>query len=161
MAGRRPDPRERMEQPRKPSPLEVGATVIDFDTAPVTPAELARLYGVAGWHVLPEGNFGRALAGTFFSLAARDAGRRLVGYGRVVSDGGIYSWIHDLIVVPELRGRGLGGRILQGLITHITAVGIPYIGLFAAKERAGFYEGFGFRRRPDDAPGMYLYLAPD
>jgi hypothetical protein len=40
----------------------------------------------AGWHVPPEENFGRALAGTYFSLAARDPEGRLIGYGRVVSD---------------------------------------------------------------------------
>lgn len=79
----------------------------------------------------------------------------------MISDGGIHSWIHDLIVLPEFRGRGIGGRILAGLIGHITEAGIPHIGLFAAKDRASFYERFGFRRRAADAPGMYLYLAED
>ncbi len=134
---------------------------VRLDPASVSTTELARLYGIVGWHVSPEENFDRALAGTYFSLAARDPEGRLVGYGRVVSDGGIQAWIHDLIVVPELRGRGLGRHILRSLIDRITADGIPYIGLFAAKGRAGFYETFGFRRRPDDAPGMFLYLLPD
>lgn len=157
----KPDPNDKADQLREPSPIEIRGTVIKFEATPVAPADLARFYGMVGWHVLPEENCRRALAGTYFSLAVRDPEGRLVGYGRVVSDGGIHSWIHDLIVVPELRGQGIGGRILRGLIDHITASGIPYIGLFAARERASFYESFGFKRRPDDAPGMYLYLVPD
>lgn len=59
---------------------------VRLDPASVSTTELARLYGIVGWHVPPEENFGRALAGTYFSLAARDPEGRLIGYGRVVSD---------------------------------------------------------------------------
>lgn len=131
-----------------------------FETASPRPEEVAALYTSAGWHVLPPEVYRKALAGTFLSVSARREGR-LVGYGRVVSDGAIYAWIHDLIVVPELRGQGLGRKILRELLDRTVAAGVPYLGLFAAKGRAGFYEAFGFRRRPDDAPGMFLYLQPD
>ncbi len=143
-----------------PPPTVVRGDSIVFDGGPVRPDELARLYNVVGWHVVPEENFRRALAGTYVSIAARCQGE-LVGYGRALADGGVHSWIHDLIVVPEFRHQGIGGHILRGLIDRLRDDGIPYIGLFAAKDRASFYEGFGFKRRPDDAPGMYLYLLPD
>jgi len=31
-----------------------------------------------------------------------------------------------------------------------------FIGLMAAKDVAGFYEHYGFHRRPADRPGMYM-----
>ena len=142
-------------------PLTVNGQAITFDTRPVTPPELASFYASAGWHVLPPENFRRALSGTYFSLSARAPGGRLVGYGSIVSDGGIHSWIHNLIVLPEFQGRGLGSRLLAGLIARIRNSDIPYIGLFAAKGRTGFYQKFGFAPRPDDSPGMFLYFQPD
>jgi len=142
-------------------PLTVNGQALTFDTRPVTPPELASFYASAGWHVLPPESFRRALSGTYFSLSARAPGGRLVGYGRVVSDGGIHAWIHDLIVLPEFQGRGLGSRLLTGLIERIRNSGIPYIGLFAAKGRTGFYQKFGFAPRPDNGPGMFLYFQPD
>ncbi len=144
-----------------PEPLLVDGHPVTLETTPVTPEELANLYGLVGWHVLPADYYRRAIAGNFVALAARDAAGKLVGYGRALSDGGIHSWIHDLIVVPGLRGKGIGGRILEGLVASLRTKGIPYIGLFSARGRAGFYELHGFQRRPEDAPGMFLYMEPE
>jgi len=138
-----------------------GDSTLRFGSGQVEPSELASLCASAGWYVLPPANYRKALAGTYFSLSARDSGGRLVGYGRIVSDGGVYAWIHDLVVLPERRGQGIGSRLLTGLIQRAEADGIPYLGLFAAKGRARFYERFGFRPRPGDAPGMFLWFAPD
>jgi len=139
---------------------DLGSLGLVLEDTPVSPDELAHFYDVAGWHVVPAGNFRRALAGTYYSVAVRRDGR-LVGYGRVVSDGGIHAWIHDVIVLPEMRGRGIGRTIMRKLMEKVSADGIPYIGLFAAQGRSNFYEDLGFKRRPDDRPGMYLYCLPE
>lgn len=131
-----------------------------FEAKLPEPEEVANLYRAVGWHVLPVHAYRRALAGTFISVSARSGGR-LVGFGRAVSDGAIYAWIHDVIVDPERQGEGIGRKILKQLLDRVVASGVPYIGLFAAKGRDSFYETFGFKRRPTDAPGMFLYLMPD
>lgn len=69
-------------------PLTVNGQALTFDTRPVTPSELAFFYAGAGW----------------------TPGGRLVGYGRIVSDGGIHSWLHDLIVLPEFQKFGFAPR---------------------------------------------------
>ncbi len=100
------------------------------------------------------------MAGSFLTVVAREGGR-LVGAGRALSDGGLYAWIHDVVVVRDQRRRGIALRICAMMVDALKERGIPYIGLFAAKGAAPLYERVGFTRRPDDAPGMQLYLAPE
>ncbi|URD97258.1 Acetyltransferase (GNAT) family [Musa troglodytarum] len=54
--------------------------------------------------------------------AERD--RRLVGFGRAVSDGGLTASIHDVVVIPSLQGRGIGRKILERITRIITGRGI-------------------------------------
>lgn len=141
-----------------PTDAERGTLV--FETSLPRPEEVAALYEAVGWYVLPIRAYRTALAGTLLAVSVRSGGR-LIGFGRVVSDGAIYGWIHDLIVIPERQGEGVGRAILRELLDRVKALDIAYIGLFAAKGREGFYEKFGFERRPHDAPGMLLRLAPE
>ncbi len=72
--------------------------------------------------------------------------------GQVVGVGERGTWEGDhviwkLYVDPELRGRGVGPRLIAGLVAHLpegaTRICVEH---FAANERAGlFYEREGFR----------------
>jgi len=81
---------------------------------------------------------------------------RLVGFGRVVSDGVLYGMIYDMIVEPTHQGRGIGSEILRRLVERCRAAGLRDIQLFSARGKAPFYGKRGFENRPDDAPGMRL-----
>src|SRR6476646_2238082 len=81
---------------------------------------------------------------------------RLIGFGRVVSDGVLYAMIYDVIVHPEYRRQGVGSEVLNRLIAHCSDASIREVQLFSAKGKQSFYERHGFRRRPDDGPGMQL-----
>ena len=79
---------------------------------------------------------------------------RLVGFGRVVSDGTLHAMIYDVIVDPEFQDRGIGSQVLERLVKKCREVNIRDIQLFAARGKTAFYEKRGFIPRPTDAPGM-------
>lgn len=85
-------------------------------------------------------------------------GDQIIGCGRVIGDGAMYVYIQDVIVLPEYQGLGIGSRIMQHLMDYITTQ-LPesvFTGLMAARDVAGFYEKFGFLRRPPNRPGMFI-----
>ena len=78
----------------------------------------------------------------------------LIGFGRIICDGVVHALILDLITHPAYRNEGIGGAVLEKLITKCKEHNIRDIQLFCAKGYTGYYEKRGFRKRPDDAPGM-------
>ena len=121
-----------------------------------TAAEFKALYDETGWADLPVERFESALAGTWIVCTARDADGVLRGMGRLISDGALHAFVTEMLVAEGVRGSGLGARILDALVAAARERGVDDIQLFAARGRAPFYERNGFRRRPDDAPGMEL-----
>jgi len=79
---------------------------------------------------------------------------RLIGFGRVISDGVLHALIVDLIVSTDVQDCGIGKLILNELIKKCKSAAIPDIQLFSAKGKEGFYLKQGFKIRPADAPGM-------
>ena len=90
-------------------------------------------------------------------VAAYDGGR-LVGSGRIVSDGVFHALVVDVIVLPEYQGQGIGTAIMRRLVEGARARHIRDLQLFCATGKAAFYEKLGFQPRPRaaDAPGMDL-----
>lgn len=72
------------------------------------------------------------------------------------------SWrIRGMAVVEELRGTGVGGRILQALIDHASAHPLPAeIWCHGRANVQGFYQRFGFVQEGDafDQPGTGLHV---
>jgi GNAT superfamily N-acetyltransferase len=81
---------------------------------------------------------------------------KLIGVGRLVSDGALYAFVCDMIVLPEYQGKGIGKAILKMLKDKCMESRIQRVWLFAAQGRAGFYIKNGFDIRPEDAPGMQM-----
>ena len=86
--------------------------------------------------------------------------RRLVGMGRLVSDGALYALVCDMIVLPECQNRGIGSSILKMLTDKCAEHNMQRVWLFAAPGRSGFYRKNGFEARPGDAPGMQMKKTP-
>lgn len=122
---------------------------------PPEPAAFKALYDTTGWGPLDrdEAFYRASLEGSWASRSAFIDGR-LVGYGRVISDGRLHAFITEMIILPEHQGRGIGQAILESLVSHCLAHGLTDIQLFCAKGKVGFYEASQFARRPEDAPGM-------
>lgn len=101
-----------------------------------------------------------AAAGRSWFLLAVYRHGRLVGNGRVVSDGVLHALIVDVIVLPECQGTGIGTQIMTRLIERCRAARIHDVQLFCARGKAPFYRRLGFAERPADAPGMDFKGSP-
>lgn len=76
---------------------------------------------------------------------------RQIGFARVITDQAVFSWIMDVIIDQEYRGRGLGKFIVECIISH-PAIKNTKMGL-ATKDAHDLYRQFGFEieecmRRP-------------
>jgi GNAT superfamily N-acetyltransferase len=114
------------------------------------------LFESTGWNEarrLDKEQLHQALERSWYSISAYD-GDRLVGYGRILSDGVLHALIVEMIVLPAYQGQGIGSHILADLVERCRSHGIYDIQLFCAKGKVGFYKKYGFESRPDDAPGM-------
>jgi GNAT superfamily N-acetyltransferase len=114
------------------------------------------LFSSTGWNKeygLTPGELHEAISCSLFLVAAYD-GERLVGSGRIVSDGVLHALIVDVIVLPDYQGRGIGTAIMRRLTEFCEARRIRDVQLFCAKGKSTFYSRLGFRPRPPDAPGM-------
>ncbi len=118
--------------------------------------KLWSLFLSTGWnaeYALTPEEFSRAVSHSWYVVAAYEADR-LIGFGRVVSDGILHAMIYDLIVDPDFQERGIGSQVLERLVMKCREANIRDIQLFSARGKAAFYEKRGFVPRPDDAPGM-------
>lgn len=126
------------------------------------PGEYFALFESTGWNQeygLTTAELHAALGRSWFLLTAYGEGR-LVGTGRVVSDGVLHALIVDVIVLPECQGRGVGTSIMARLIERCRAARIRDVQLFCARGKAPFYRRLGFVDRPAEAPGMDFQGAP-
>lgn len=116
------------------------------------------LFESAGWNEgyrISREDYARALGQSWAVATARLDGR-LVGIGRVISDGALYALLVDLIVHPEVQDKGIGRALVDRLIDRCRASRLRSLQLFAAEGSEGFYRGLGFRARPDGRPGMEI-----
>ena len=90
--------------------------------------------------VIPE-----MIRGSFCFLVAREPDGRIVGMGRVISDGVSDAYIQDVVVVEAYRGRGIGREIVRRLTERCREARIGWIGLVAEPGTKAFYEPLGFR----------------
>ncbi len=114
------------------------------------------LFESTGWNQeygLTAEELRRAVSRSWLVVSAYDEDR-LIGTGRVVSDGVLHGLIVDVIVLPEYQGRGIGTLIMRRLLDCCKAAGLRDVQLFCARGKAPFYGRLGFAARPEDAPGM-------
>ncbi|MCL4561994.1 MAG: GNAT family N-acetyltransferase [Chloroflexi bacterium] len=108
-----------------------------------------------GWneeYQLTQTVFCTAIEKSWCTIAAYDD-KRLVGFGRVVTDG-LHAMIYEVIVDPIYQKRGVGTQLVTRLIDRCQMAQIRDIQLFCAPGKEPFYQKLGFVRRPQDAPGM-------
>lgn len=118
--------------------------------------EYYNLFESTGWNTkyrMSPGLLYEALNSSWFLVCVYNE-TKLIGFGRVISDGFLHALIVDLIISPEVQTCGIGKIILKELVDKCKSAGIPDIQLFSAKGKQGFYLKQGFKPRPSDAPGM-------
>src|SRR6266550_7858998 len=73
-----------------------------------------------------------------------EADDRLVAFARVLTDRTFRAFIFDVIVSPTHRGRGLGHRLMEELLSHPIVKGVELVELYCRPELVPFYESLGF-----------------
>lgn len=116
------------------------------------------LFLMTGWNEeyhLTVVELAKALQASWFTISVYQ-GERLIGFGRVVSDGVLHAMVYDLIVDPEFRCKGVGSEILNRLVKRCQSANIRDIQLFCVRGKRAFYEKRGFVARSEEGPGMQL-----
>jgi predicted N-acetyltransferase YhbS len=98
-----------------------------------------------------------ALHRSDFITVARLNGQT-IGMARVMQDG-LQALIMDVIVLPDFQNQGIGKNMMVQVMDYLidlSADGAIFVNLMSALGKDGFYEKFGFERRPNDnrGPGM-------
>jgi spermidine synthase len=116
-----------------------------------------KLYRQAGWwqesDQTPDGNawIDTLVKGSFCFVGAF-AGSEMVGMGRAVSDGVSDAYIQDVVVMKDLRGRGIGAAIIRKIVGFLRERRIGWIGLVAEPGTQPFYRRLGFEVMEGYAP---------
>lgn len=67
-----------------------------------------------------------------------------VAFARVVTDETLFSWIADVIVDEQYRGKGLGKWMMETITNHEKVKDTKQ--LLATRDAHGLYEKYGFNR---------------
>jgi len=123
---------------------------------PPNKVEYYELFESTGWNAeykLSPGLLNETLTNSWFFVCIYNEAK-LIGFGRVISDGILHALIVDLIVSPDFQNCGIGKLILNELVSKCKSAAIHDIQLFCAKGKEKFYLKHGFKPRPLNAPGM-------
>ena len=75
-------------------------------------------------------------------------GGQQVGFSRAVTDHATFTWICDVMISPEHRGRGLGKWMVETLIAHPELQTRSQ--LLSTKDAHTLYERYGFKIAEQD-----------
>jgi GNAT superfamily N-acetyltransferase len=87
-----------------------------------------------------------------YAVHDEETGER-VAYARVVTDGVTFAWLCDVFVAPEVRGRGVGRMLVDGVIADLEPLGLARI-LLSTADAHGLYARSGFAPLADPSRMM-------
>lgn len=110
------------------------------------------LFDIVGWGSYPKEISKKALSNNIYSVSIYD-NDNIIGYGRLIGDGIIFLYIHDVMVKPDYQGKGIGKTIMQKLLSKVEELRkenpdlLLYLG--ASKGKEDFYRKCGFITREE------------
>lgn len=84
-------------------------------------------------------------------------GDRLIGFARATSDGIYRATIWDVVIDPDYRGAGLGGKLVETVLSHPRMNQVERVYLMTTHQQR-FYERIGFECNASTT--MVLYNQP-
>lgn len=111
--------------------------------------QLRELYVIANWIDAddPAEFLSPALAGSTVAAGAFANGK-LIGFARALSDGCSDAYIQDVVVSPEFRKQGIGGKLIRFLETELRRKGVDWIALVGEPGTESFYAKLGLKAQP-------------
>ena len=80
----------------------------------------------------------------------------LVAFSRILTDYSFKALIFDVIVRRDLRGSGLGRRLLDAICMHPDLAGVRHLELYCKADMIPLYERWGFTADLGDLTFMRL-----
>ncbi len=117
--------------------------------------ELIDLYKEGGWwkeSPMERCNLPNLVKNSFCFMVATTNDGKIIGMGRVISDGASDGYIQDVIVSKQFRGKGIGKQLVVNLRDYCLNKGITWIALIAEPETSEFYSRLGFSEMKNFKP---------
>ncbi len=118
----------------------------------------------AGWREVSDRKAEIGLKNSTFTVVAT-IDKQPVGMARIVGDGGYFSLIVDVVVLPQWQRKSIGTNLMKQIMAYIEQNTFEkenvFVSLVAAPARESFYKQFGFKPCPDGdlmGTGMYQYI---
>ncbi|HCQ90608.1 MAG TPA: N-acetyltransferase [Clostridium sp.] len=110
-----------------------------------TVEEYIELRKAVKWRVIDIENIRKGLKNSIYCVCIRDK-NRMIGFGRIVGDGGTVFYIQDIIVDPQYQNKKIGTKIMEKIMSYIknNCSKDAIIGLIAVSELDDFYTDFRF-----------------
>ena len=133
--------------------------VVEYEAINSAPIEeIVELYKSADWwqesaearSVIPA-----MIRGSLCFMVARSIDGRIVGMGRVISDGHSDAYIQDVVVLGAYRKQGIGRELVRRLTQFCVDRKISWIGLVAEPGTYGLYEELGYGPLVGYQPMLY------
>ena len=129
---------------------------VTINSAPIE--EIVELYKAADWW--QESEEARAvipdmIRGSLCFMVARSINGRIIGMGRVISDGYSDAYIQDVVVLGAYRKQRIGRELVRRLTQFCIDRKIAWIGLVAEPGTYGFYEELGYGPLVGYQPMLY------
>ncbi len=108
---------------------------------------IVELYRAGGWwrDDMDPSRLPELISGSYlFAVAVDISTGKSVGMGRVMSDGIADAYIHDVVVLPQWRKRGVGKMVVSALMEGCKSRGISWIGVIAQPGTEKLYCSLGF-----------------
>lgn len=122
--------------------VDVSNFIIKQDVESLNWVELADVYRRAPLGERMPDQLKRAFEASYFTAVVFREGK-IIGAGRVLSDGEYYANIYDVVVLPEYQGQGVGKAIMKELQCRI---GDLFVLLTTTLGKEPFYHKLGFRK---------------
>ncbi|AYA75950.1 GNAT family N-acetyltransferase [Bacillus sp. Y1] len=133
---------------------------IELDELSPAKEDFIKLHQTTGWNAKGLYTYDQlytAICNSWYSISIYH-NRKLIGFGRIISDGIYQTLICDVMVHPEYQGQGIGKKIIEALLKKCEGEGIKWVQLFCAKGKQEFYHKLGFISRESEAPGMSIFI---
>lgn len=110
-----------------------------------TVEEYIQLRNSISWDILQHDKIKKGLDNSIYCICAEEKGS-IVGFGRIIGDGGTVFYIQDIMVNPSYQKQKIGTLIMEKIMDYINnnCTEGAIIGLIAISGLDKFYKKFGF-----------------
>lgn len=107
--------------------------------------EYIYLRNSVGWKLLQHDRIEKGLNNSTYCVCVKDQDK-IIGFGRIIGDGGTVFYIQDIIVIPSYQKQKIGTLIMKKLMNYIdkNCVNDAIVALIAKDELDNFYKKFNF-----------------